>query len=85
MFKWEALFHPLHEKFGTLVTLKKVIALKPYFALGVGFSPAHTTGVFLCSVEMQDSHVFRNYSTGEVSTRLYLKNLSKQVEEKVCL
>lgn len=33
--------------------------------------------------EMQESHVHRNYSAGEVSTRLYVKNLAKQVEEKV--
>lgn len=33
--------------------------------------------------EMEDSHIFRKYSAGEPSTRLYIKNLVKQVEEKV--
>ena len=27
--------------------------------------------------------MYRGYSCGEVSTRLYVKNLAKQVEEKV--
>ena len=34
---------------------------------------------------MKESHVYRNYSSGEPSTRLYVKNLAKQVEEKVRL
>ena len=33
--------------------------------------------------EMKESHLYRNYSPGEISTRLYIKNLAKQVEEKV--
>ena len=39
---------------------------------------------FLFSVlEMDDAHVYRKYSPGEPSTRLYVKNLAKQVEVKV--
>lgn len=33
---------------------------------------------------MKEEHVFKKYSIGEPSLRLYLKNLAKQVEEKVC-
>ena len=32
---------------------------------------------------MREEHIFKNYSPGEPSVRLYLKNLAKQVEEKV--
>lgn len=41
------------------------------------------TVAIIVLTEMQESHVHRNYSAGEVSTRLYVKNLAKQVEEKV--
>ena len=37
----------------------------------------------LCPAEMKELHVYRNYSAGEPSTRLYVKNLAKQVDEKV--
>ena len=38
----------------------------------------------ICScVEVREEHVFKNYSAGEPSVRLYLKNLAKQVEETV--
>ena len=33
--------------------------------------------------EMKEEHVFKKYSPGEPSVRLYLKNLAKQVEDKV--
>ena len=36
----------------------------------------------LSSSDMQRMSVFRNYSCGEATSRLYIKNLSKQVEEK---
>lgn len=41
------------------------------------------TVAIIVLTEMQESHVHRNYSAGEISTRLYVKNLAKQVEEKV--
>jgi len=34
-------------------------------------------------LELEETHVFRNYSTGEPSSRLYVKNLARQVEDKV--
>ena len=34
-------------------------------------------------VEMKEEHIFRNYSSGEPSVRLYLKNVAKQVDEEV--
>ena len=34
-------------------------------------------------LEMKEEHIFKNYSAGEPSVRLYLKNLAKQVDEKV--
>ena len=42
------------------------------------------TCMFAC-VEMKEEHVFRNYSPGEPSVRLYVKNLAKQVSEQVGL
>ena len=32
---------------------------------------------------MKETNVFKNYKPGEVSMRLYVKNLAKQVAEKV--
>lgn len=34
---------------------------------------------------MQEYAVFSKYSRGEPSMRLYIKNLGKHVEEKVCV
>ena len=35
--------------------------------------------------ELQEHSIFKNYSPGQPSMRLYIKNLAKQVTEKVCL
>lgn len=35
--------------------------------------------------EIRKSHVFRKYEAGEPTSRLYLKNLPKQVTEQVCI
>ncbi len=41
----------------------------------------YSTGSY---IEMRDYSVFNKYSRGEPSMRLYVKNLGKNVEEKVC-
>ena len=40
-------------------------------------------GLFFLCVEMKEEHIFKKYSPGEPSVRLYLKNLARQVDEKV--
>ena len=41
--------------------------------------------VCMPTAEMQEYSVYNKYSRGESSMRLYIKNLGKHVEEKVCI
>ena len=43
----------------------------------------HCCVISIYFTEMKEEHVFKKYSPGEPSVRLYLKNLAKQVEDKV--
>ena len=49
---------------------------------GVLVSVLMGNGVFI-HTEMRDHHLYKNYSRGEPSMRLYIKNLGKQVVDQV--
>lgn len=38
---------------------------------------------FFCLQEMEKYSVFKNYEPGDPNCRIYVKNLAKQVQEKV--
>ena len=40
--------------------------------------------VVLIHAEMRENSLYKNYSHGDPSMRLYIKNLGKQVVEQVC-
>lgn len=46
-------------------------------------SPMFTTSIHLSCTELRENSLFKSYSRGEPSMRLYIKNLAKQVTEKV--
>ena len=42
-----------------------------------------TTFIFFLFLEIEENSAFKNYTQGEPSMRLYIKNLAKQVTETV--